>query len=800
MSKRDAIRLRYTVNDLVKNKGVNISLLVILVLSAFLMATGAMVMERLIGSVNQLFDEAQPPHFLQMHKGEYDAEALDRFAAEHPEIDSWLIEEMLGFDSAAIAWERPSTGESGDMSESLIDNLFVTQNQEFDFLIDEQGTIPEPGQGEVYVPVAYKQTFGLEIGDELQLQTADGIQTLRIEGFVRDSQMASSLSSATRFVVSEDDFAALAAAGGSDPEIIAEYRLSDTSQVADFQRAYESDEALPKNGPAVTYEQIRLINAFSDGLVAVALVFVSLLLVAIALLNSRFVIRGTLEDEVREIGAMKAIGLPDKVIAGLYLSKYRAMTFLACVVGGLLAIVATDLLTRTVQVNYAEADVGLATFLVPVLALLAVYLFVVAICRRVFKKVRKIEVVGALVHGSTLSDRQTARRAKREARRVRKTSLAKYRGGNLNRRLAMMDLRAEAKTWILIPIVFFISAVLMSLPLNLLTTFESPKFVTYMGAPESDLRADLQFSEDVDAVREDILAEMEGDDRFTQVRTYGNVLYETEGEEGWESLRVEVGDYSGATVEYLEGERPADGQIAVSVLNADKYGLSTGDDLTIRRDDETTTVEVSGVYQDVTGGGFSAKMQGEVGADAASYVIYADTAEGEDPAEVASEYSDRYPAATVIPMGDYVQQTLSYVTDAFRSATGISFVFGIGVAVLITSLFLKLRLTSDRRKMGMLSAVGFSTKELIGQVRGKTLVTVAIGTVLGVAFAATAGEPIVGTFLSLAGLGIANMSFIPNPLLVYVAYPLVLIAAGYIGALVLTGRLRGADKSSWLRG
>lgn len=800
MSKRDAISARYTFNDLIKNKGVNIALLVILILSAFLMATGAMVMERLIGSVNQLFDEAKPPHFLQMHKGEYDAEALERFAAEHPEIDSWLIEEMLGFDSAAIAWERPSTGESGDLSESLIDNLFVTQNQEFDYLLDESGAIPEPSPGEVYVPVAYQQTFELAVGDELRIQAEDGIQTLQIAGFVRDSQMASSLSSSTRFVIAEDDFAALEAAGGADPEIIAEYRLTDTAQIADFQRAYESDAALPKNGPMVTYQQIRLINAFSDGLVAVALVFVSLLLVAIALLNSRFVIRGTMEDEVREIGAMKAIGLPDKVISGLYLSKYRAMTFLSCIVGGLLAIVATDLLTQTVQVNYAEAEVGFTTFLVPILALALVYVFVVAICRRVFRKIRKIQVVGALVHGSTLNERQEARRAKREARRVRRTTLTKYRGGNLNRRLAMMDLRAEAKTWVLIPIVFFLSSVLMSLPLNLLTTFESPRFVTYMGAPESDVRADLQFSEDVDAVRGDVLAEMEADDRLDQVRTYANVLYETEGEEGWESLRVEIGDYSGGTVEYLEGEPPGAGQIAVSVLNADKYSLAPGDDLTIRRGEETTEVEVSGVYQDVTGGGFSAKMQGEVEADAASYVIYADTVGGADPGDIASEYSDRFPAATVIPMEAYVDQTLSYVTGAFRSATGIAFVFGVGVAVLITCLFLKLRLTSDRQKMGMLSAVGFSTKELIDQVRGKTIVAVAAGTVLGVLFAATGGESFVGFFLSAAGLGIAKMSFIPNVFLAYVAYPLILIAAGYLGALSLTGRLRGADKSSWLRG
>jgi putative ABC transport system permease protein len=797
---KDSLYSRYAYNDLIKNKGINIALLVVLILSAFMMATGAMVMERMFGSINQLFDQAQPPHFLQMHKGDYDPHELDRFASEHPEIETRLIEEMLGFDSAAIAWRRPATDESGDLAESLIDNLFVTQNREFDFLIDETSAIPHPSQGEVYVPVAYKQQFDLHAGDEFQVRTDNGILGLHIAGFVRDSQMASSLSSGTRFLVSEADFRELARAGGGVPEIIAEYRLTDSSLASDFQRAYEADEALPKNGPAVTYQQIRIINAFSDGLVAVALIFVSFLLITIALLNARFVIRGTLQDQVREIGAMKAIGLPDKAIARLYLAKYSLMTALACLIGGGLAVIATNELTQSVQVNYAEAPPTVATFLVPVLALALVYLIVIAICRRVLGAVRKIDVVNALVHGSTLDERQTARRAKRQARRVRRTSLGSYRGGGINGRLALLDLRAEGRQWVLIPIVFFLVAVVITLPMNLLTTFESPRFVTYLGAPESDVRADLQFQDDIDPLRHDVLSSMRDDGRLTDVRAYANVLYETQGEEGREILRVEVGDYSDGTVEFMAGAPPGPGQIALSVLNADKYAVSTGDELTIRRGDESTTVVVSGIYQDVTNGGLTAKMQGEVTTGAVGYVIYANALDGADAAAVAADYNERFPGASVIPMREYVQQTLSYVTSAFLSAAVLALVFGIGVAVLITSLFLKLRLTSDRRKMGTLSAIGFSTVELIAQVKVKTLLAVTVGTLLGLLFAATAGESLVGFFISLAGLGIANLTFIPNVLLVYVAYPAILVAAGYLGATLLTAGLRRTDKSSWIKG
>jgi putative ABC transport system permease protein len=264
---------------------------------------------------------------------------------------------------------------------------------------------------------------------------------------------------------------------------------------------------------------------------------------------------------------------------------------------------------------------------------------------------------------------------------------------------------------------------------------------------------------------------------------------------------VEVGDYSDGTVEFLEGERPDEaGQIALSVLNADKYEMSTGDELTIRRGGESTAVVVSGIYQDVTNGGLTAKMQGGVTTGAVGYVIYADALDGADATAVAADYSESFPAATVIPMREYVQQTMSYVTSAFLSVAILALVFGTGVAVLITSLFLALRLTSDRRKMGALFAIGFSTGEIIAQVRAKTLLAVTVGTLLGLLFAATAGESLVGLFISLAGLGIVNLTFTPNVLLVYVAYPAILIAAGCLGATLLTAGLRGTDKSSWIKG
>lgn len=790
--------LRHARNDLARNRGVSLTLFAILLFGAFLMATGTAVVERLVGSVDQLFEQARPPHFLQMHTGDYDAAALRSFAAGQPGIEAWTIVELYGFDGAALGWQRPATGESGDFSDSLIDNLFVAQNPDFDFLIDQTGAIAAPAPGEVYVPVAYQRRFGLLAGDQLTVGVGADARQLRVAGFVRDAQMASSLSSATRFLVSPDELRALGATGGGAAEIIVEYRLHDPADLDELQRAYQADDTLPKNGQAVTGDMIRIVNVFSDGLVAAALIFASLVLVAIAVLSLQFVIRGALQAQVREIGVMKAIGIPHRQIIQLYLAGYAVLTLAACLVGGLLGPPAAGLLTSELRSHYAAAPAGPWTVLAPVTALAALFTMVMLICAGVLRGVRRIEVTTALVHGSTLTERQLARQAKRAARGVRADRWRSATGRAVNRSLVLLELRSQWRQWVLLPIVLFLAAIVMVVPMNLLSTFESPRIGSYLGAPPSDLRADLRFSDDLDGTRSELLARMRDDPRLTDVRPYAEVVAGLNGPDGPETLRVEVGDYSGGTVEFTTGRAPLNAEIALSELNAERHRVGVGDRLRLRIAGQWAERRVSGIYADVTSGGYTAKLPGEITEGASGYVIYADLAEGADPAATASEYNARFPSAIVIPMEEYLRQTLEHVTGAFRAASAVTLFAGLGVAALLTSLVLGLHLAQHRRWMGTLSAIGFSAREITAQVRAKVMLAVVMGTGIGALAAALLGDAVAGALIGMAGLGISGFSVDPVSWLVYGVYPSALLGAGWLGAVLSTTRLRRADPSDWL--
>ncbi|NKE09940.1 MULTISPECIES: ABC transporter permease [Kocuria] len=774
------------------------------------MATGAVVIERVSGSVDALFEQAKPPHFLQMHAGDYNVHALQDFADQHPDIEAWQIHKMVGYDGAAVSWQRPATGQSGSLSESLMDNLFVTQNPEFDLLLGQDGTAVQPGPGQVFIPVAYQKQYGLQKGDSLTVAGTDTRLRLTVAGSIRDAQMASSMSSSTRFVVSDTDFQQLASAHGGAAEIIVEYRLSDPSLIPEFQRSYETRTDLPHNGQAVTYPLIRLFNTLSDGLVAVALVGVSAVLILIALLNLRFVIRGSIQDDVRQIGAMKAMGLAPADIRGMYLAKYRVLSLLGCVLGAVLSVPAAHWLTRSVAESYAQAGLTVVTVLLPVVAVILVHLVVMTVSRVILRQINRVEVVTALMHGSTLPPRQRMRNLRAQRRAAHRTRLIHRGWGSTTMRLAWLDIRTQRRQWALLPVVFALAVVVITVPTNLLTTLTDPRFVTHMGSPQADVRADIQFGNDLDAVQSDLTAAMDQDARLDNVRTYANLRFETLGSESagehganpqWETLRVEVGDYSRGTVDFLTGQAPGDGHIALSALNAEKLGVQVGDQLPVRRDGVTHQVPVSGVYQDLTSGGYTAKMQGQLSADADSYVVLADLAtpaktnDDDAATAIAQEYNQRFTAAEVRPLEGFLRQSLSYVTDAVRTTAWLALAFGLLVAALITTLFLKLRLARDAQQMGVLRAVGFSPREVRSQVIFKVLVAATPGVVIGAVAAHWSGQGVVGALLSQTGLGFSHLTFLVHPVLVWGGYPVALLTVG-VGCAAVAARAVGLNPMS----
>ena len=187
-----------------KNRVIHLTLLLFMIMDAFLMTVASCVILQNFSSMENIFAIAKPPHFLQMHTGELDEEKVQEFADSVDYISQSEIVEMVNIVGANIWYEKK--GDSAvSMAESMLDNGFVKQTKYFDYLLDLDNNIAKQEDGEIGVPIGYMEKYDLSIGDTITLTKGDFSKTYEIRNFLRDSQMASTMASSVRFLMSEDE-------------------------------------------------------------------------------------------------------------------------------------------------------------------------------------------------------------------------------------------------------------------------------------------------------------------------------------------------------------------------------------------------------------------------------------------------------------------------------------------------------------------------------------------------------------------------------------------------------------------
>lgn len=106
-------------------------------------------------------------------------------------------------------------------------------------------------------------------------------------------------------------------------EYLIEFRLKDMKGLGEFEAAY-SAAGLPAYGPALTWPLFQMISAVSDGIMIAVTMLIGVLVVLIALLCVRFTLLARIEDDYREIGVMKCIGMRCSHIRMIYLPVFTA--------------------------------------------------------------------------------------------------------------------------------------------------------------------------------------------------------------------------------------------------------------------------------------------------------------------------------------------------------------------------------------------------------------------------------------------------------------------------------------------
>ncbi|MCR8657626.1 ABC transporter permease [Paenibacillus endoradicis] len=761
--------------DLAHNKGITIALIAFVVLACLLIATGTRMIMDLTGSLQQLFVQSKTPHVVQMHDGQWNEEQLTQWSKNNEMVKQYQFVPMLNIDGSNVTMAGQNEGSS------IMDMYFVRQNTQFDFLLNLKGEQVVVDEGEIAVPIYYMEQRQLQIGDQLHFTGERFDRTYTIVDYVRDSQMNASIVHSKRFVIHDSDFQLLQQHIGQ-VEYLFEFRLHDYSQLSTFIQSY-ADADLPNQGPMIDYALFKMLNAITDGLIAAVVIIVSVILIGIALLCIRFTLLATLEEDYRSIGVMKAIGISHSVISSMYMVKYIFISIVAAIIGYGLSLYIYSIFSGNMWLYLGEVPATISTYVVTIGAVMLVIGLVVLFCMNVLRKFKRIAVVEALRSGSM----------KDTVVRKNRMPLSQSSSLPLSIFLGLKDIIQRPKIFRLLFTLFVITTFIAIVPLNFLTTIQSPSFISYMGIGQSDIRIDLRSTSNIEQRYEQLLTYAQKDKDVVKLAGMQSSQYKMKNEEEgtYENITVERGEFTVFPLDYLEGRAPMyEGEIALSYTNSKELGKGLDDLLILRLDQRDVAITVVGIYQDITNGGRTAKANLDHPGEATLwYVINLDVADDANLTNKIKQYEEQFSPAKVTDLQGYLNQTLGNTTKQLQLVTWLAIAVAIIIIVLITTLFMKLIIAKDKHNINIMRNIGISERTIGGKYIVISLVVIFISILLGLLFAHLLGQPFVSILMSF--FGASKITFIVNPLWAYLYCPLLLIATAVITTL---GNIMFMDK------
>lgn len=747
--------------DLIRNKGINVTLLLFIMFSASLAVLSILMAAHTFTSISDLYQTAQPPHFVQMHKGELQPEQVDRFLSKNPKVVYSQIDTMIdvyGDNLTVVGKERTFR-----LSDCRLDIGLVKQNQVRDLLLDSEHNKVTLKSGEIGVPVLLKSMYGMEIGDHLILTEQDVRKEYVIKEFILDSMMNSSMAASTRILLADQDYEAISGVVGEKEYLIEAY-FNLPKEANSFKTVYQ-DAGLPQNGQVVTYSIIFIMSAITDIVIVFVMLLVSGLLLLVSFLCLKYTIMAALEEEINEIGTMKAIGLAFTDIRNLYLYKYRILALIGSIAGFFVAMLVSGIFTQHINTMFGNGTLSFFTVLLSAGVCCLIFLFIHSYCMRILKQIKNLTVVDALVSGNGFS------------KRVGKVHNGLHRSMRvpINGLIGFREVFYQFRHWNVVFGVVVISVLIIMVPFNLLNTFEAPQFITYMGSNLEDILIEVENGENLEIGHEKVEEVLNQDTSIQNYSEYRTVRVKTlNSDKILMNLDIDCGEDAGEGLKYLSGSAPREqNEIAISYLNANEMKRQVGDKLPIWTDHTEQSFIITGIYQDVTSGGYTAKASNNfMELEAIKYSFSVNLIDNIDVNAKAQEWSKRIGnGVSVDPMEEFIHQTLGGVSAQLKKMVFVIILIGACLVMLITVLFLKLRLAKDMSDIAVLKAIGFTERDIRHQYMIKSGCVAVTGIVIGILLTEGLGDKIVELALSMAGIGIKQVQLIADPVMQYLLCP-----------------------------
>ena len=597
--------------------------------------------------------------------------------------------------------------------------------------ISEASELNMPAKNEIWTTTKLANILNLKEGDEFFLQFADKSVKVKVARIVTDPVFGSSSTNIYRMWCGYGQLADFPVAENNAVSYL-EIRFDEYDPLSeqDFIRDTEAYLGMPLGNALYTYDKIKSGYTSVYQMIGAILCFVSLILVITIAWLTLFLIKSDIDEDIRNIGIYKSLGMTGTQIIGGYLISYGTMGFVGAVMGS----IAGGWLCKG-MITDILGDIGIYTisftgiigyqFFVCIIVLSAVLL----ICFGTIFKIYRLNASHAIRNGAWHPKKKERIKQKNTYYDGRASFKCYY---------AVRGIQNKKSRYVFIAIV---SLILSSLTIVCMGCLNAVKNIDREPEAWGFIRTDIYVTSLEDTPVSAIIDELKNDTRVDY--TYGvnkvYVMYKPSEQDTYLSIMTELYELpwnEKIKDRALYGRRPImENEIGVGLGLANEYDLTVGKKIELVVNGKKGEYEITEIFQTLSNSGNVLRMvtddlDGFVAADGnyGDYMLV--LMDGSDKWDYAGELAEKYDGRFAFIASKSNGENF---TGVLAPAIGMILSILIIIIILITMNLTFLLVRREQNLIGLLKAVGMTAWQVLEIYLFRNCLTAMIGSFLGIA-------------------------------------------------------------------
>ncbi|MDE6233987.1 MAG: ABC transporter permease [Lachnospiraceae bacterium] len=787
------MNLKILKRELKRKKSINLILLIFIMLATTFIAGSANNLIVITGGLDYFLDKSEIADFtiisaIGANKNDVidNCNNIEDFLKNNKSVTKYMADEALYCTDKQI--ELSGNKKFAITNSAALSKFNIKQQKFFD---KNNHTITDMADGTIYLSQKSFKKNHLKSGETIKIKTDSGFEKeFKIAGYCKDALLGSEFMGVDRFIISSHDYETLSNESNLPFGKIYSAFVSDSKE---FENAYNncSFNVLFKCDRAL------LKSTYVMNLVMAALfMLISLCLIAISIVMLRFTITFTVNEDYKEIGILKAIGIKDTYIRKLYLIKYLVIAITGTSVGFAASIPFSSVLLKSsmesMVINNSKGNILLelaVSIVIAILIILSGYL-----CTG---KIKSFSPMDAIRNGHN-------------GERFKKKGMFRLHGKHMKATtfMAVNDVFSEYKKYIVLLIANVIGIWMVIMPTNTINTLNSEKIGKWFSMTDYDIYigSDKKFNELI--IQGKKQAYYDYLDETKKLLEENDVPVERIALELLFNMKIRNGEntYISNSLQgignntdmylYDEGTPPKyDNEISITHIVADKINAHIGDTVYITIGDTEKPYIITAIYQSMINMGQGIRFTEDAKLDYkaviggyASQVTLQGNLSKDEISAIIKKVSKLMPEQNVYTSGEFIQKQIGGIAESLKSLKILILVIVISVNILIVVLMQKMFLIREKGEIGLLKAIGFSDRALIFWQTKRIILVQLTGILIGILTSTPFSQITSGQVFKY--MGASKIAFEINWSEVYIIYPFIVFLATVAACIIEMLRIK----------